>query len=355
MRKIAIIAFNISLRSGTERAVCNLANLLVESERYSVSIISVHSILDEVAYSLNNNICVYHFGLPQYNNKIFRLQLYRSLIKKLNQLYREINFDIILGTTHAINCTLFFVKGKAKIVACEHFVYLATPIFARIIRKIIYPFLNTVVVLTSTGAKYYSFHKSVIVIPNSLSFQSERQSELTNKIILAVGRLTHIKGFDLLIKAISLIKFECEGWELRIVGSGADKDRLEKEIKTLGLDGIIKICQPTDAIIQEYLKASIFVLSSKYEALPMVMLEAQSCGLPIVSFDCPEGPAEIVRHDENGFLVKNGNIEELSKAIRELMFNHEKRIQFGKNALQNISKYKPEQIFVLWNNLLETL
>ena len=118
---------------------------------------------------------------------------------------------------------------------------------------------------------------------------------------------------------------------------------------------MVNICPPTDAIMQEYIDASIFVLSSRFEGFGLVLIEAQSCGLPIVSFNCPEGPAEIVRHNENGFLVENGNTEGLSKAILEFMQNKEKRILFGERALQGVVKYSPENVFVQWDSLLDKI
>jgi len=355
--KIAIVIYDVTLHAGTERAVCNLSNLLAGSQKYVISIVSIYSNSGKAGFQVNDNVSIYHLGLPQYNNKITRLWLYKLLIKKIKQICDDENIDIIIGTTHAINSILFFLKKKVRTVACEHLNYMSAPLSSKVIRRVAYPFLDAVVVLTLSDARNYSFNKNVKIIPNSLSFLPEKQSELTNKVILAVGRLTYQKGFDLLIDAISLIKNECEseGWNIKIIGSGEDEDKLIDKIKTRQLDKLIKICQPTTAIIEEYLYASIYVLSSRYEGLPMVLIEAQSCGLPIVSFDCPEGPCEIVHHGEDGYLVVNGNSDKLSKALLDLIINQEKRIQFGKKAIQNSSKYKPENIFILWDDLLDNL
>lgn len=355
IRKIAIVIFDITVRSGTERAVCNLANLLAGSLKYLVTIISVHSISGETAYNINNAVRLHHLGLSQYDNKISRLKLYVTLINKIDQICIREKISVILGTTHALNCFLFFLRKKLKIIACEHLNYMSAPLFSRLIRKIVYLFLDFVVVLTLADAKYYSSYKNIRVIPNSLSFVPNKRSELINKKILAVGRLTHQKGFDLLIKSVFFIKCKCEGWQIRIIGSGEDEDKLKKQIKILNLENIIEICPPTNAIMQEYLEASIFVLSSRFEGLPMVMIEAQSCGLPIVSFDCPEGPANIIHHNEDGLLVENGKIDKFSYALIELMDDQEKRIQFGKKALENVNRYKAENVFTMWDTLFDKL
>lgn len=353
MRKIAIVIFDITLRSGTERAVCNLANLL--AERFAVSIISIHSVSGNAAYDMNSDIQLFHLGIPQSKNKIARLLPYYRVIKSIDRICREQNIDIVLGTTHAINSLLVFFRKKVKTVACEHLAYMAAPWSSRILRRILYPFLDAVVVLTSSDAKHYMFHKNVRIIPNSLPFLPDKYSDLTNKEILAVGRLTYQKGFDLLIDAISLIKNKCDGWRVKIVGSGEDENKLKKQIETLNLENIVRIYPSTNAIMQEYLSASIFVLSSRYEGFGLVLIEAQACGLPTVSFNCPEGPSEIVHHNEDGLLVENGNVEKMSEAILELIVDSNKRIQFGKKALQNIDRYKPNNVADQWNGLFSTL
>jgi len=355
MKNIAIVLFDITKRTGTERAVCNLANLLAKSQKYTVSIISIYSSYGGAAYDINKDISLYHCRLTPFGNRITRLWMYRLLIKNIKQICKKNNIDIILGTTHGINIMLFFIRKKATTIACEHLNYMAAPKSARILRRVTYPFLKVIVTLTLSDVRHYSFHKNVKVIPNSLSFVSNKQAELINKEILAVGRLTNQKGFDLLINAISLIKDDFNGWKVNIIGSGEDEDKLKKQIEKLNLQNIIRIYPPTKNIELEYQKASIYVMSSRYEGLPMVLIEAQTCGLPIVSFDCPEGPSEVIHNNDDGFLVENGNIENLSKAILELMCNQEKRIQFGKKALENSNKYKPESIFTLWDNLFNTL
>ena len=392
VKKIAIILDDITGFGGTERAVCNLANLLSESRKYLVSIISMSSISGGPVYDINNDVRIYHFGLsrppretglskcktvlknlacfaigymvsllgdmkhaPYRGYSCLREGYIKLLLRHIMEFVQENNVHIVLGTHIGINVWLFFLRKGVKTVACEHTAYMGAPFTSRVRRKITYPFLDSVVVLTLSHAKHYSFHKNIKVIPNSLSFQPCGQSKLLGKQILAVGWLIEIKGFDLLVDAISHIKSECKGWQVKIVGSGEEEDKLNKQIESLGLRNYIKIFPQTKKIIQEYLDASILVMSSRKEGLPMVLIEAQSCGLPIVSFDCPEGPSEIVHHNVDGLLVENGNSKKLSEALLELMQNPEKRKQFGTNALQSINRYKPESVFVLWDDLLDAL
>jgi len=355
MKRLAIIIFDITKQAGTERAVCNLSNLLVESKKYAVSIISLNSTYGKAAFDINGEICIYHLGLPECKNKISRLKNYKLMIRKVDQICNENKIDIIIGTSHAINTLFFLLRKKVRTIGCEHLNYMASPISSRILRKIIYPYLDAIVLLTKNDASHYSFCKNTVIIPNSLSFIQDKRSELTNKVILAIGRLTYQKGFDLLIDAIALIKNECSGWEVRIIGTGEDIDKLERKIRNDKLESIIKIYPPTKNIIQEYQQASIYLMSSRYEGFALVLIEAQACGLPIISFDCPEGPSDIITNNENGFLIDNGNICKMSKALLDLMNNKEKRIKFGENAIINSEKYRSEKIFVLWNDLLGNL
>ena len=223
MKKIAIVIWGITERAGTERAVCNLAKLLTLSPKYSVSIISAHSFPNEKpAYNINSNIKLYHLSLPFPLTKISRLWMYIKFIIILNKICAQENIDIVLGTSHGMNISLVFLNKKIKKIACEHFTFMKAPFFCRVLRRATYPFFNSIVLLTNRDAKRYSFHKNAKVIPNSLSFFPKEKSKLMYKRVLAVGRLTHEKGFDLLLDAIAIIKTECKGWEFKIIGSGED-------------------------------------------------------------------------------------------------------------------------------------
>jgi glycosyltransferase involved in cell wall biosynthesis len=355
--KIAIVVFDITKMAGTERAVCNLANMLIlNSNKYVPVIISISSIRGNAQYDLDKNIVIHHMGLNLSKSKIKRLFEYRTFVKNCRKICLSENIAILLGTAHGLNIFLPFIKNKLlKTIASEHMNYMAAPFFSRAVRRIIYPLIDAVVVLTSSDAKNYAYHKNVKVIPNSLSFIPEKRADLTHKRILAVGRLTNQKGFDMLIEAVSLIKSQCDGWEVKIIGSGEDEEHLQRQIDRLHLNKLVTISQPTKDMINEYINASIFVLSSRYEGLPMVLIEAKSCGLPIVSFNCPNGPAEIVNNNEDGFLVARNDISQLANCISELITNQKKRIIFGNKAIENGKKYDPANINVLWDNLFCSL
>ena len=349
--KIAIIIPDITLPAGTERAVCNLANILADYEKYLPIIISVNSSEGKSYYPINEKVEIIHCSVSEKNKFSKRIQEF----KQIEKICDAQNFEIAIGVYPAINVFLPFVRRLKIKIAAEHINYASASFFPKIIRRLFYPFLDAVVLLTSNDAKHYGFHKNAVVIPNSLSFIPKKQSFLEKKIILSIGRLGYQKGFERLIEAVSLIKEKCGGWQVKIIGSGEDKEKLLRRIKETGLEQIITILPPTNKIEDEYYNSSIYVMSSRFEGLPMVLIEAKSYGLPIVSFDCPEGPSDIVRDGIDGFLVEKDNVELLSQAMLKLIEDHGLRKSFGNEAVKDIDRFKPERVSALWDKLFNGL
>jgi len=132
---------------------------------------------------------------------------------------------------------------------------------------------------------------------------------------------------------------------------GEEKEMLNKMIEKFGLKDFINICPPTNDVIKEYLNSSIYVMTSRFEGLPMVLIEAQACGLPIISFDCPTGPSFIIKDNVSGYLVEPGKIDLFAKKLIDLANDNLLIKNFGNAALKNAKKYSPEEISKLWNSL----
>lgn len=144
-------------------------------------------------------------------------------------------------------------------------------------------------------------------------------------------------------------------WILDIFGEGFYKDSLTRQIKDRKLEYSITIYPFTQNITQEYLNSSILALSSNYEGFGLVLIEAMSLGVPCVSFDCPFGPSEIIRNQEDGLLVKNGDIQGFANAICHLIEHEAERKAFGKSAKENVKRYSPQNIMPQWEMLFHKL
>lgn len=354
MSAIAIVINDITKSAGTERAVTNLANSLINY--FNVYIISISSSGGNY-YSLNDKIKCIHLAMVNVpRNYVKKSFYYLHLMKAIRRIINEQDISFLLGTTHAINTILPFmvIKTNTNAIGCEHMNYMAAPKISRIFRVIMYRFLSKVVVLTNDDKKHYNFiSKKVVVIPNSLSFVSNIYSELSLKRIIAIGRLSYQKGFDMLLDVALKLKPSVPDWSINIFGDGELKDLLSEGIKQRELGNYVFIKPPTNNIKKEYLDSSIYLMTSRWEGMPMVLLEAQSFGLPIVSFSCPEGPATIIQDNKSGFLVNPGDIDNMVNKLIKLTSDISLRKVMGQEAVKNSQNYKPQLIVKKWLELLK--
>ena len=213
--------------------------------------------------------------------------------------------------------------------------------------------LDKFIVLTEEDKASWTELSNVEVIPDPLAFDVAEVSPLKAKRVIAVGRYVYQKGFDLLLQAWAKIEKQFPDWELAIYGMG-DRSPYDDLAKQLGVD--MNRCHlngSTQNIRKEYLESSLFVFSSRFEGFGMVLIEAMACGLPVVSFDCPCGPKDIVSHDEDGLLVPSGDIAKLANAMSQLMDSYELRHQMAKNAIGNVRRFQIDEIADRWQLLFE--
>lgn len=186
------------------------------------------------------------------------------------------------------------------------------------------------------------------VINNFIEEKTFHAAPLENKLMIAVGRLQYQKGFDRLINAWKIVNNKFPDWKLNIFGDGELKDELNHQIEQLELKDSVNINVPTKNIHSEYLKSSALLMSSHYEGLPMVMLEAMETGLPVVSFDFPCGPKDLIKNGTNGFLIKEGDIEGMANMIGRLIEDREERKRMGKINFETTKKNYPDSIMEKW-------
>ena len=214
---------------------------------------------------------------------------------------------------------------------------------------------DRLVVLTEEDKSYYSHCPDAMVIPNPLTLVPAGESNLSEKVILAVGRLCSEKNFAELIDIWSLIATDYPDWKLRIVGDGwIDKQLLDRASKH-GIEKQFDLCPFTVEIQRHYKSASIYAMSSVCEGLPLVLVEAESMGLPVVSYACPCGPRDIIRDGQDGFLVEPGDMETFAARLRQLIEDEELRRRMGQAAKINSQRFSLDNVMKQWEDLFAEL
>ncbi len=228
------------------------------------------------------------------------------------------------------------------------------------LRFLLYPFADDLVVQTESVRQWAlrlmpasKIHCIPNPVPEPPTLDKLERSE-GKSILLASGRFIHQKGFDILIRAFAKCAMEHPQWHLRIVGGDGDqREPLEALVAALQLTDRVELRGKSTNILEEYANADLFVLPSRYEGFPNTLLEALTCGLPVIATDCPSGPAEIVRHGIDGLLVPPENVEALASALDELMSDDSKRARLAKQALDVRERFSLEKIMAQWEALIE--
>lgn len=350
MRNLLILVNDIHFKGGGERVASYIASWY-SRKGDNVTLLSMSIKRDTPIYPLDSRvkICYLNVVHDKFLSKTF-------VLRKLRLIVKQNPVDIIMGIGTYANVLLGMIKcNNAKIIGCEHNSFHSVSLIWKLLRKMTYGRLDAVTVLTHTDLEdMKKLNPLCYVIPNSVPFTS-KYSTLKNKQIVAIGKLYSQKGFDLMLDVCSIFFKSHMDWHLDIIGDGPDKMKILKKIRKLNLDNHVTLIPPTLQIEKEYLRTSIYLMTSRYEGLPMVLLEAQSYGIPIVSYDCDTGPRDIINHGVDGYLIKMGEEKEMAEALCALADSWELRKQMGKQALINAKRFSPEVIFSLWDKLFDSL
>lgn len=364
--KILYITNGISGPGGLERVLSIKASYLADHLNYKVFILTLNQNTECLFYHFSDKI-KYH-NIQATGNPVKYILQYRSGIKNY---IKKIMPDIVLVCDDGLKGLLLpIIIGKPCPMIYERHVSKNIEVKSErpsIINKLktwatfkLMDFgaarYNKFIVLTQGNTNEWHLH-NVQVIPNPLSFypKHEEISTLTNKNVLAVGKQSYQKGYDRLLQSWKLVHEKHPDWTLDIYGTFSESENLEALGKKLNILKSVNFYEPVKNISEKYKEASIYVMSSRYEGFGMVLTEAMSYGVPCVSFDCPYGPSDIIAHDEDGYLVKNGDTITLAERINKLIENSTLRINMGQTARRNVERFLPEVIVPQWDELFKKM
>ena len=374
--KIVYLTPALYMAGGVERVLTLKANYFAEHFGYDITIILTDGDGKPLFYPLSDKVKVLNLNIGfeelwtcSFVKKIFvylnKQRLYKKKVEAelmrirpditVSLLRREINFissikdgSRKIGELHVNRANYRnFEAGDANFIKNLFAKFWMRSLVAKLKR------LDRFVVLTNEDRQAWPELSNVIAIPDPLSFVPTQKSELTQKRVIAVGRYVYQKGFDLLLQAWARVEKLHPDWQLAIFGDG-DRTPYQQQAALLGLSP--QRCQlngPTSNIQQEYANSSLFVFSSRFEGFGMVLVEAMACGLPVISFACPCGPKDIVKHGEDGLLVENGNVEALAVALSQLMSNEALRRSMSVAAQGNVQRFGMQQIAERWRAVFE--
>ncbi|MFE0171370.1 glycosyltransferase family 4 protein [Streptomyces sp. NPDC059002] len=263
---------------------------------------------------------------------------------------RGCDADVVIGTRPGLNVYLArFGPRRALRIAQEHLRHDAHSKRLRAELARHYRVLDAVVTTTEADAAVYRRRMPlpgvrVLAVPNIVPAPADGPRDGAAKVVAAAGRLVPGKRFDLLVEAFSAVAAQHPDWRLRIYGGGPGKAGLQSMIDGLGLGGHITLMGVRSPLETEFRQASLVASASDAESFGMTLVEAMRCGLPVVSTDCPLGPAEIIEDGHDGRLVPCGDGHALAKALVELIEDAPLRHRMGEAALRSARRFDPDPI-----------
>ena len=344
----------MSRKGGTERMTAMIANALSETHR--VFVVTLKSEADHVFFSLADSVL--HTVLSPAAGKLGILlqirQIHRFLLD--HQIDRVINVD----TGMSIYGIPAVWGTKAKVITWEHANYFnnwGSRIFPYI-RRFAARHSDAMVVLTEQDKENYETHipskVPVYVIANPVQ-PHEFSYDASSRMILSAGALLPIKGYDRAIEAAKRILPSRPAWKWVICGEGPERERLERLIREAGLERQMFLPGTVRDMESQYRRAAVVVITSHMEGLPMVLLEAKSYGLPLVSFNIMTGPRDIIEDGVNGSLIPPDNVGVMAEKLSSLMDHEEFRVSFSAASQNGIENFEWKRVLGQWETLLVSL
>lgn len=368
--KILYIFRSLAVWGGIERILVDKMNYMAECYDMDVYLLTSDQGSHPIPYHLSDSVHHEDLGIRFYQQYRFH-GLRRFVIAwKMNRQYRHlfterlhiIQPDLIICTTADNIGVIAKVKGNIPLVVESHSICTRTLNNGRNwLYRILYRhyFLNSlskaeyVVTLTEGDAKEWrKYHSQVAVIPNFIHPHEEHISDCSAKKAIFVGRFDYQKRVQDAIRIWKKVRERHSDWVLEIYGDG----EMRQEVCSLASSvGGVTIHLPTSQIFHAYRECSFLISTSLFEPFGLVIPEAMSCGLPVVSFDCPYGPNNLIKNGKDGYLVKARDFDAFADSICKLIENPELRKDMGSTALVSSQRYSAEQIMTLWLQLFSLL
>jgi len=379
-RKYKIVYCTPALYSagGVERVVSVKANFFAEVYGYDVTVIVTEGQGRECFFHLSNKVHIINLQLGFENlwrasfiKKIFfylkKQRQYKKLLTiqlmrlqpdfTITTLRREINFivnipdgSIKIGELHVNRANYRNFSDRDSNVIKQWFAHVWMNSLIQHLRQ-----LDKMVVLTDSAMNDWPELNHIVKIPDPLPFHIKAKSELSSKRIVSIGRYDYDKGNDLLLQIWEKIEKQMPEWTLDIYGNG-NREPYESQMKQLCIDtSRCHLHGPITDVLKEYNTSSIFVLPSRYEGFGLVLIEAMACGVPVVSFDCENGPRSIITDSVDGFLIQPFDIDAFAEKVILLMNDDELRKEIGENAQKSAFQYDIERVGLQWEQLFNEL
>lgn len=365
---------------GTERVLIDKMNYFAGQEGYEVYSVTHGQGNCPMAYKMSPQVKHIDLGLRygplfKYNSlvRIFKGMQYDKLLKsRYDELIQSLNPDIVIATTYYNNlisivgaCPVPYVRILESHIDKRYILNNDPRNQKSILRWLHTSFLmksitcsarhfDLLVTLNDEDMKDWSKYVKSIVISNVVHLNpTAKISDNTSKRVIFVGRYTEQKGIDDLFKVWQIVHLKYPDWRLDLYGEGHLMGNLLYEAKRLNIG--IEVHKPDKDIFSRYLESSIFVLTSIFEPFGLVMPEAMSCGLPVVAFDCPYGPKDVIEDGKTGFLIPDRDIFLYAEKVCDLIASYDLRKKMGEAAVFSSQRFSFDKVMPLWKDLFEKL
>lgn len=358
--RLTLVIFSL-VAGGAERVAATMANYWAE-RGWSVHVLTFDDGGEPPFYPLHPAVTHRALGLAGVSRSPWQALLSNlSRVRRLRRALAATRPEAVISLMTSVNVlTLLATAGwKIPVLVQEQIDPHADPVgrLWATLRRWTYPRATHVIALNERSLSYFSpsVRARGRIIPNPAHVSGPPRlpgPRAGAKTLIAMGRLVEQKGFDLLIAAFARIAAEHPEWSLTIMGEGPLRAELEARVAQADLGGRVTLPGLTREPHERLRAADLFVLSSRYEGFPLALCEALACGLPAVAFDCPTGPAEIIRHGTDGLLVPPGDVEALGAALGDLMRDASRREGFAERAPEIGQRFGLEKVMGLWEALL---